>query len=68
MGSNDNWISIIDDMPLNGKNVLAYIPMYDKIIVAYHHNGVWSDTIPKTGDPYWKVTHWMELPKKPVCK
>jgi hypothetical protein len=61
------WIKIEDQMPVSGLNVLVYIPMYDKIIVAYYWEGCWSDTIPKMGDSYWKVTHWMPLPSSPAC-
>jgi hypothetical protein len=62
-----DWISIEDQMPVSGKNVLVFIPMYGKIIVAYYWEGCWSDTIPKMSNPYWKVTHWMELPTPPTC-
>ena len=61
------WIKVEDQMPLAGLNVLAYIPMYEKTIVAYYWEGCWSDTIPKMGNPYWKVTHWMTLPSPPAC-
>ena len=61
------WISIEDQMPINGKDVLVYIPTYNKIIVAYYWEGIWSDTIPKMSNPYWKVAYWMELPTPPTC-
>jgi len=61
------WISINDQMPTSGKDVLVYIPMYQKIIVAHYWEGIWEDTIPKMTNPFWKVTHWMELPSPPTC-
>jgi len=61
-----NWINIKNQMPKEGLSVLVYIPMYEKIIVAYYYKGVWSDTIPKISNPFWKVTHWMKLPSDPI--
>lgn len=59
------WINVSEKLPTEGKDVLAYIKSLDKTIVAYYYEGYWHDTIPKIGDPFWKVTHWKELPNNP---
>lgn len=59
------WNDVNKCLPPEGKDVLAYVAKQKKTIVAYYYKCCWSDTIPKIGNPFWKVTHWMELPINP---
>lgn len=61
----NKWISVADSLPLEGLDVLVCVPSYNKVLVAYYYKGVWSDTVPKMGHYFIRVTHWRKLPELP---
>ncbi len=69
------WISVDDRLPVDGLNVLVYLPdnIYElQFVVQKISHGLWyvqeewhSDTVTSSGD---NPTHWQPLPTPPTNK
>ena len=58
----DNWISVDDELPEDGKEVLVYRNNYGCRIEIYYE-GFWG--VDNLMEKFYPVTHWQPLPDAP---
>lgn len=57
----NEWISVKDQMPVDGVYALTFGGFESMQIAEFSHGEWWDDTGYKAGN----VTHWMPLPEPP---
>ena len=64
------WVKVIDKLPDREDKFLVFDKIHGMCTLWYNdYNGCWDDV---DGDDYYtdaiggKVTHWMELPERPI--
>lgn len=68
----NNWISIGDELPPDGRQVDFYSPEWDEVFCGVRHGDKWFDETRLHADnspeEVLGVTHWRHRPKKPFAE